>query len=71
MVESRTFYITRCDDDQSETGTPPQGYLRRRPKKSRVGKPTTLSSREVVFASSRYRRTKRGSTTDWEAKFPD
>jgi len=36
MVESRTFYITRCDDDQSETGTPPQGYLRRRPKKSRV-----------------------------------
>ena len=41
MVESRTFYITRCDDDQSETGTPPQGYLRRRGKKSRVGEVTT------------------------------
>ena len=35
------FDITRCDDDQSETGTPPQGYLRRRVKKSRVGECTT------------------------------
>ena len=34
MVESRTFYITRRDDDQSETGTPAQGYLRRRAKKA-------------------------------------
>jgi hypothetical protein len=52
MVESRTFYTTRCDDDQSETGTPPQGNLRRRHKKSRVGKVTT----QVLFALQILRR---------------
>lgn len=50
MVESRTFYITRCDDDQSETGTPPQGYLRRRGKKSRVGEVTTHALSRCVFS---------------------
>jgi hypothetical protein len=55
MVESRTFYITRCDDDQLETGTPPQGYLRRQAKKSRVGKSTTsgLLTGEPVPSSFR------------------
>lgn len=58
MVESRTFYITRCDDDQLETGTPPQGYLRRQAKKSRVGKPTTSRLLTGISALSLSRRGK-------------
>jgi len=50
MVESRNFYITRGDDDQSETGTPPQGYPRRRVKKTWVGKPTTLRNLRRHFS---------------------